>query len=377
MDELLEKVVEALEQTGWSAVVTDAEWRIVWSSKEIALILGDEASSELGVGRHMLETRALAAFTIITDDSVGEWVRVHAPWVLHDGATSREELADLVDERFRAAVEQAEPAPPPPRWTLRLAVGREEDVGVVAHGERVVAADGRTLGNVWIYGSALPASVLWLLNQGDQRQFRRLAELVEPGRRPAGVLFADVAGSTELSKRMSSAAYFELIRHLTERADDEIIEAGGIVGKHAGDGVSAFFLADQAGSSPAAALGALRAARGIAAAARDREVEMNVAIHWGATLYIGQVATSGRLEVTALGDEVNECARIQEAAHGGALLATKALVERLDPEQARAEGIDPAALRYRLVSELPDAGEKAVRDAGGIAVVDVSPAPPD
>ena len=99
---------------------------------------------------------------------------------------------------------------------------------------------------------------------------------------------------------------------------------------------------------------------------------MNLAIHWGATLFIGQVATSGRLEVTALGDEVNECARIQEAAHGGALLATKALVERLDSEDAQAQGIDPAALRYSLVGELPDAGEKAIRDAGGIAVADVS-----
>jgi class 3 adenylate cyclase len=372
VDDELRPVVEALDETGWSAVVTDAEWRIVWSSKEIALILGSDAAADLGVGRHLLETRALAAFTIITEASVADWVRLHAPWVLHDGPTSREELAGLVDERFRAIVEAAEPAPPPPRWTLRLAVGREEDVGVVAHGERVVGSDGRVLGNVLMYGSALPASVLWLLNQGDQRQFRRLAGLVEPGRRPAGVLFADTAGSTELSKRMSSAAYFDLIRSLTEHADEAIIEAGGIVGTHAGDGLSAFFLADQCGSSPAAALGALRAARAIAAASRELEVRMNIAIHWGATLYIGRVATSGRLEVTALGDEVNECARIQEATHGGALLATKALVERLDPDDARAQGIDPAELRYTLVSELPDAGEKAVRDAGGIAVVDLS-----
>ena len=29
-------------------------------------------------------------------------------------------------------------------------------------------------------------------------------------------------------------------------------------------------------------------------------------LHWGSTLYVGQIATSGRSEVTALGDEVNE-----------------------------------------------------------------------
>ncbi|HEV2813779.1 MAG TPA: adenylate/guanylate cyclase domain-containing protein, partial [Solirubrobacteraceae bacterium] len=208
--------------------------------------------------------------------------------------------------------------------------------------------------------------------QGDQRMFQRLAELVEPGRRPAAVLFADIEGSTGLSRRMASAAYFDLIRGLTGTADAAILDAGGVIGKHAGDGVSAFFLADQVGSSPAAARAALRAARAIVAKAREADVTMRVAIHWGATLYIGQVATSGRLEVTALGDEVNECARIQEAAAPGALLATKQLVERLDPDEAVAEGLQPSALRYTLVSELPGAGEKAVRDAGSIAVADVS-----
>ncbi len=373
MDDELRPVVDALAETSWSAVVTDAEWRIVWSSGELALILGEDAS-DLGVGRHMLETGALSAFSVLSEAGVEAWVRTHAPFALHDGPLSREELLDLVDERFRGIVEQAEAHEPPPRWTLRMPVGREDDVGVVAHGERIVTADGRFVGNAFIYGSALPASVLWFVNQGDQRMFHRIAELVEPGRRPAAVLFADIEGSTSLSRRMASSAYFDLIRALTRACDAAILDEGGVIGKHAGDGVSAFFLADQIGSSPAAALGALRAARAIQAAAGEHEVSMRVGIHWGATLYIGQVATSGRLEVTALGDEVNECARIQDSAGSGELLATKQLVERLDAEDAHGEGLRPAELRYALVSELPGAGEKAVRDAGSIAVADVSAA---
>ena len=372
MTDALRPVIEALEATSWSTVVTDPEWRIAWTSPELTLILGEEGADDLAVGRHLLDTRALAAFRVVSEKAVADWVRVHAPYVLHDGAIAREELADLVDERLRPIVEEAEPRPAPLRWTIHMSLPNEEEVGVVAHGERLIDADGRHLGHAFMYGSALPASVLWLVNQGDQRMFRRLAELVEPGRRPAAVLFADLAGSTELSKRMSSAAYFDLIRQLTGKADTAILDTGGIVGKHAGDGVSAFFLADQVGSSPGAALAALRAARTIQAAAAEADVSVNVAVHWGATLYIGQVATSGRLEVTALGDEVNECARIQEAAHGGSLLATKALVERLDPEDAQAERIDVAALRYTLVSELPEAGEKAIRDAGAIAVTELS-----
>jgi class 3 adenylate cyclase len=367
---MVDDVIAALEQTGWSAVVTDPDWRIVWSSQEIAKILGDD-DTRASDGRHMLETDALPAFQIVAEDSVAEWVRVQAPYALHDGA-SRDELRALVATSCRSVVDEATPAEPPERWTLRMRVRDENDIGVVALGERLREADGRLVGNVFVFGSALPASVLWFIGQGDQRMFGRLAELLEPGRRPAAVLFADIAGSTDLSRRMASAAYFDLIRELTRECDGAILDAGGVIGKHAGDGVSAFFLADQVGSSPHAARAALRAARGIKAVAREHDVAMRVAIHWGATLYIGQVATSGRLEVTALGDEVNECARIQEAAHGDALLATKQLIERLDPAEASAEGIEPAHLRYTPVSELPDAPEKAIRDAGSIAVADVS-----
>ncbi|HEX8083018.1 MAG TPA: adenylate/guanylate cyclase domain-containing protein [Solirubrobacteraceae bacterium] len=366
---VLDDVIAALGRTGWSAVVTDEAWRIVWSSDEIAKIVGDD-NADATRGVHMLQTASLPAFAILTRESVAEWVRFHAPFALHDGNT-REELEAVVDASCCALVDDAAPAEPPERWTLRLEVGGENDVGIVALGERVRDDAGRLAGNAFVFGSALPASVLWFIGQGDQRMFSRLAELIEPGRRPAAVLFADIAGSTSLSRRMASAAYFDLIRGLTRAADHAILDAGGVIGKHAGDGVSAFFLADQVGSSPGAALAALRAARAIKAAAREHEISMRVAIHWGATLYIGQVATSGRLEVTALGDEVNECARIQDAAHGEALLATKQLIERLVPAEALAEGIDPAHLRYELVSDLPDVPEKAIRDAGSIAVCDV------
>ena len=86
---------------------------------------------------------------------------------------------------------------------------------------------------------------------------------------------------------------------------------------------------------------------------------------------IGQLATRGRFEVTALGDEVNECARIEQSAHEGQLLASKAVVERLSSEDAEELGLDIETIVYQTVAELPAADEKATRDAGGIAVVDL------
>ena len=103
----------------------------------------------------------------------------------------------------------------------------------------------------------------------------------------------------------------------------------------------------------------------------DVQVKVNVGLHWGATLMVGQVATSGRLEVTALGDQMNECARIEAAATGGAILASKDLVERLDASDEQATGIDPDAIAYTTISELDGASDKAVRDAGTIAVTPI------
>jgi class 3 adenylate cyclase len=69
-------------------------------------------------------------------------------------------------------------------------------------------------------------------------------------------------------------------------------------------------------------------------------------LHCGATLYIGSIITSGRSEVTALGDEVNEAARIGACATGGRALRSKALIERLDTDDATRLGIDPNRVMY-------------------------------
>jgi hypothetical protein len=50
-------------------------------------------------------------------------------------------------------------------------------------------------------------------------------------------------------------------------------------------------------------------------------VAPHAAAHWGGALYLGQIVTGGRLEITALSDEVNECARIRQTAPNGSLLA--------------------------------------------------------
>ena len=87
---------------------------------------------------------------------------------------------------------------------------------------------------------------------------------------------------------------------------------------------------------------------------------------------VGQVSTGGRLEVTALGDQMNECARIQSAASEGSILASKELIERLDTDDALSTGIDSDAIAYTPLAELVGVSDKAIRDAGAISVADIS-----
>jgi class 3 adenylate cyclase len=94
-------------------------------------------------------------------------------------------------------------------------------------------------------------------------------------------------------------------------------------------------------------------------------------LHWGSKLYVGAVTTGGRAEVTALGDEVNEAARIEACATGGRALASKDLLERLDAGDAAALELDPDHTAYTALSELPTATEKARRDAPAVAVCDI------
>jgi len=84
-----------------------------------------------------------------------------------------------------------------------------------------------------------------------------------------------------------------------------------MVGRHVGDGVTAFFLAESAGSESAAARASISAARALRAAVTEvaarsdlppEEVQVRIGLHWGSTLYVGNITTEGRSEVIDEGD---------------------------------------------------------------------------
>jgi class 3 adenylate cyclase len=380
----LREIALLIEGTGMMGEILDDRFRCVFFSSESARTMGlsaDEARAALGIS---LITRTLhdgfADIARVDEASGNAWTRHNVPIMRRYVQPGDSDFAEVFDITAPYA-EKVQPVEAAPRaWYDRLSLPphlrfRRNMLGDQYQSQlRINDDDGRFLGVLFLYRSTMPESLVQRLGRGDSRLFERMDRVSDPARRPAAILFADLEASGALSRRLSSRGYFELVRDLTDLIDSSVVDRDGIVGKHAGDGGSALFLvADFGGSESAAARAAIEAARAIRDGAvdlgpDDLTVTLNIGLHWGATLMVGQVATRGRLEVTALGDQMNECARIEAAAKEGAILASKDLIERLDAEDAQTAGLDPGAIAYVTLAELDGASDKAIRDAGAIPI---------
>jgi len=385
----LRRVIDELDRTDFAAEVVDPEWRLAWVSSQLREMVGEDHDDEaLGIGLHYLVSRDLPAWeSKVLIEEPFEISRQILPYIAYDTPGGVERLRQIIGPSRAPSLDGIEPREPPlvTHYRFRYLRGNLPPAGGVTAMLRFHGPDGALVGTAMLIGPTLPASVLDLVARGDDRVFARMADLIEPGRRSAAVLFADLEASGTLSRRLSTAAYFRLIRALTSGLDAAVGRHGGIVGRHAGDGLTAFFVSEQLGSDAAAARAALETARASAEVARatcealiaegmsldEEALRLNVGAHWGGGLYMGQIVTGGRLEVTALGDEVNEAARLEQCARGGAVLASKALLERVTEADAEALGIDLDAMAYLPLSEVEGATEKATRDAGTIPVADV------
>ncbi|MCB0875636.1 MAG: adenylate/guanylate cyclase domain-containing protein [Solirubrobacterales bacterium] len=377
----LRGLAEELEAARRVAEIFDAKWRLVYISRELASVIGAvDPRPFLGLSsvQRDLEHPEIWGFT---PDALRAWWKSEVPYMRSTLEPGTEDFSRAFGGAADAAA-AVEPEEVPLGWGLRMEFRHSERLRYSGTQQLVTLrlndTDGGFLGALRLSWPALSGSVTGLLSRGDVGMYERLAQKADPARRPAAVLFVDLEASGEIAKTLPSTAYFQLIRDLTTIVDDSVAACTGIVGKHAGDGASAFFLAEDFDrSETAAAVAAVRAARTITdgvggmRTASGAPIAVNTGIHWGSMLVIGQVVTSGRLEVTALGDEVNEAARIQDVAEGGTILASKHLLERIPEERAAELGIDSSGLTYRTLAQLEGAGDKAVRDAGAIPVAPI------
>ncbi len=387
-DPLLAVYAQALNHAGHWASIFDSSWRLVYVTDELRRsYAGLQGLAVVPIGLHYYGSEAMSVHEGWTQlaTSNTELARENFthffPELLAATSGGRPALRELVDPCFHDLVDQLPDGETVAASSYQSAMTRAWGIklGTRTVRFRVCDTSGRIAGTVWIAKPAAGMSILGTMaSVGDVRHLERMQDIVTADRRPAAILFADLEASSPLARRLSTADYFNLARRLVRAADQCIVEAGGLVGRHLGDGVTAFFLAEVLGSESAAAKAAIEATRALRHAAADigersdlapDDVVLRFGLHWGATLYIGLIKTVARSEVTALGDEVNEAARIEACASGGRALASKALLERLNRKDAQALGLDHAI--YTPLGELATATEKARRDAPAIAVCDV------
>jgi class 3 adenylate cyclase len=385
-DPTLRAVAHQLEEQRHIAEVWDGDWRLVYLTRDYVLSAGAGAPlaqtglGELVFGEATIMLREGWPAGATTESFIDALVEM-APAIAHDLPGGADELRARAAPALGARLIDVQAALPASLQLLRSDVKfgtatRPFHIAAV----RLHAPDGHFGGTASLVTPGLPGAVISLLGTGDHATLAQMLELLRPARRPAAVMFVDLEGSAALAKRLPTQAFFALIRRLIFRVDEEVVSRRGVVGKHAGDGASAFFLAETFGGESPAARACIEAARAIRArtaevAARSgleaRDVVARFGLHWGASLYVGRLLTGGRTEVTALGEEVNETALIESCATGGLALASKALIEQLSAADAEALELSPETLRYTPLAELPQVAVKAARDAPAIAVCEL------
>lgn len=384
---VLRDLAVALRDAGQWGLIADAQWRLVYVTDELRLTFGGFVRrSSWAIGSHFFGPEALRAsqdfrFGMNTPELYRVILRGLGGYLLADTAGGVEAARTHVDASLHDVLDELTPDASAGRTFVSDAMGLDETLVAPIVAIRLRDDSGAIVGTAILPKPAAGMAMIGAMTtMGDLRHFERMQRVAQAARRPAAILFADLEHSSRLARRLPTATYFALGRRLVRAADRAVIDAGGVVGRHVGDGVVAFFLSELIGGESAAARACITAARTLnrdvqSVAARSglgaEDVVLRFGMHWGSTLYVGNISTGGRTEVTALGDAVNEAARIEACATGGRALASKDLVERLDDADASALGLAPDSMSYTPLAELGTATEKARRDAPAVAVCDV------
>jgi class 3 adenylate cyclase len=388
-DPVLAEVATAMEETGRAAWMFDDQWRFVHVSRDARSLWVDAAGGRLGsvaVGHHIFSTEALRIgagwrFGLNTTELWRGAMQSLGGLVLADTEGGPAALRALVDPALVGLVDELVPYESAARGFRLEFAGLRGPVVAAMLVMRIRDDDGRLRGTVLVGSPEVPMSVLGgLAWERDLAHLVRMERFTRAGRHPIAILFADLEGSSALMRSLSTAAYFTLGRRLVRTADQCVVDAGGVVGRHVGDGVVAFFPAETSGGESGAARACIASAKAlqesipelaVRAGLEPDALRMRFGLHWGATVYMGKISTLARTEVTALGDPVNEASRIEQSASGGRVLASKELIERLDQGDAAAMGIDLDRIAYTRLGDLDTATAKARRDAPWIAVCEL------
>ena len=239
-----------------------------WSDDLAAMTGYELVRNEFFFSARRIDARLAGRSGFNTIEEARAEFRALGGWLVADIPGGRDALRAMVHPALRDFVDELRPNDAQAVSLVEQTRGFRGRIGFTTTFLRVHDNLGRHVGGLSFMKPAVPMRTLFLLTAaGDIGHLEQMQQLAAAGRRPAAILFADLEGSAPLAKRLPTATYFTLVRRLTRAFDRCVVDAGGLVGRHVGDGVAAFFVAEAVGSESAAARACINAARAVQAAA--------------------------------------------------------------------------------------------------------------
>jgi adenylate cyclase len=162
-------------------------------------------------------------------------------------------------------------------------------------------------------------SVVKELGLAGLQVWQSLSEATGRGRGEVelALMFTDLVGFSSWALKAGDAAAVELLREVGDAVENAVASDGGRIVKRLGDGVMATFLTAQAALDAA-----LSAQEAVAQINVDGHTpQMRAGVHWGRPRKLGG---------DYLGVDVNIAARVADAAKGGQVLVSDAVLQRID-----------------------------------------------
>jgi adenylate cyclase len=188
------------------------------------------------------------------------------------------------------------------------------------------------------------------------------------------VLFADLSGFTEMTRRLGPERTHAVVDAFLKSATYALVRHGAFIDKYVGDAVMAFFNApiryqDHAARAVAAAL---EIEGEMPALAERFGVDLRAAIGVASGYaHVGRLGSGEGKDYTAIGDVVNLAARLEGQARGGEIVVDEPVYRQvadqypdLKPEDVDLKGFAEPVTSYRLGAAESAAASSAPRHAG-------------
>jgi class 3 adenylate cyclase len=170
-------------------------------------------------------------------------------------------------------------------------------------------------------------------------------------------MFCDLVGSTALSAQLDPEELREIVRAYQETCADVIFRYEGHIAQHLGDGLLVYFgypaaHEDDAQRAVRAGLEIVEAIRGQVTGnggqAKRQPLQVRIGIHTGLVV-IGEIGSSEKREILALGETPNIAARIQGLAEPDTVVLSAA-TQRLEAGLFESQDLGLQTLKGYLIS---------------------------